>query len=125
NYKEDDASFISWVREKVANSYEHNKSKRLDDLLSLSRGPAQSVKCYTGYVLNGFRFHTKDYDKNLSTQNNGVVVVGDDGVDVNAIDYYGVLREVIELKFLGGRSLALFRCDWCDVYDKTKRVESG
>ncbi|CAI0559258.1 unnamed protein product, partial [Linum tenue] len=123
NYKEDDAGFISWFKKEVGNSYEPNKSKTLDDLLALSRGPAQTVKSYTGYVLNGYRFHTKDHDKNLRTQNSGVIVVGDDGVDVNAINYYGVLREVIELQFLGGRSLALFRCDWCDVYDKTKGLK--
>ncbi|CAL1411204.1 unnamed protein product [Linum trigynum] len=117
------ASFIKWFREKVARLPNNDKSKETEELLSLSRGPFVGVKCYTGYVINGFRFHTKDHDKHLKTQSSGVVVVGDNGVDVEAVDYYGVLRKVVELQFLGGRTLALFCCDWCDVYDKGKGVK--
>ncbi|CAN1832649.1 hypothetical protein LINPERHAP1_LOCUS33550, partial [Linum perenne] len=68
-------------------------------------------------------FHTKDHEKKRKTQNSGVIVTGDDGVDVEAIDYYGVLREAIELQFLGGRRVVLFRCDWCDVYDNVKGMK--
>ncbi|CAL5405203.1 unnamed protein product [Camellia sinensis] len=31
------------------------------------------------------------------------------------IDFYGVIREIIELKYLGGNSVFLFKCDWWDV----------
>ncbi|CAN1782497.1 hypothetical protein LINPERHAP1_LOCUS15867 [Linum perenne] len=57
------------------------------------------------------------------TQNSGVIVTGDDGDDSAAIDYYGVLREVIELQFLGGRRVVLFQCDWCDVCDNVKGLK--
>ncbi|CAN1343619.1 hypothetical protein LINPERPRIM_LOCUS39854 [Linum perenne] len=97
-------------------------SSTMADLLSLSRGPSQIVKCFKGYVINGHRYHIKDPNKQLKTQNYGVVVLGDDGTDVDAIDYYGSLREVIELDFLGGRTLTLFLCDWCDVHDKRKGI---
>ncbi|CAN0886069.1 hypothetical protein LINGRAHAP2_LOCUS15269, partial [Linum grandiflorum] len=36
---------------------------------------------------------------------------------------HGVLKEIVELQFLGGRRVVLFRCDWCDVYDKEKGVK--
>lgn len=32
-----------------------------------------------------------------------------------AIDYYGVLREVIELQDVGDLSVVLFKCDWYNV----------
>ncbi|CAN1271824.1 hypothetical protein LINPERPRIM_LOCUS14322 [Linum perenne] len=95
----------------------------MEDLLSLSRGPSTSALCYKGYIINGYCFHTKDHEKTLKTQNSGVIVIGDDGVGVDTIDYYGVLREIIELKYLGGRRVVLFRCDWCDVYDKTRGMQ--
>ncbi|CAN1273378.1 hypothetical protein LINPERPRIM_LOCUS15006 [Linum perenne] len=97
-------------------------SSTMVDLLSLSSGPSQIVKCFKGYVTNGHRYHTKDPNKQLKTQNYGVVVLGDDGTNLDAIEYYVSLREVIELDFLGGRTLTLFLCDWCDVHDKRKGI---
>ncbi|CAN1131860.1 hypothetical protein LINPERPRIM_LOCUS11315, partial [Linum perenne] len=43
----------------------NNDSEDMDDLLSLSRGPSTSVLCYKGYVINGYRFHTKDHENGL------------------------------------------------------------
>ena len=43
----------------------------------LSRGPNTLVICFKGYIINGFRFHTKDYKAKRKTQNSGVVVVAE------------------------------------------------
>ena len=43
-----------------------------DSLKWLARGPLNVGKAYSGYVINGFRFHTKDSEK--SRQNNGILV---------------------------------------------------
>ncbi|XP_058726059.1 uncharacterized protein LOC131597373 [Vicia villosa] len=40
-------------------------------LKKLSRGPNFVAKRYPGYVINGYRFHTRKRDTNLKTQNSG------------------------------------------------------
>ncbi|KAK4708890.1 hypothetical protein R3W88_029815 [Solanum pinnatisectum] len=61
-------------------------------------------------------------DKNLRTQNYGVVVVGETDKHSDNIDYYGVLTDILELQFTG-RRVVLFECKWFDAYDKTKGVK--
>nr|CAD1840602.1 unnamed protein product [Ananas comosus var. bracteatus] len=70
-----------------------------------------------------YRFQIEGIDKGLRTQNSGVVVVGDTGSETERRDYYGVLTEIIELQYLGGRRVVLFRCNWWDVYNKEKEVK--
>ena len=65
------------------------------DLLSLSHGPTKYVTSFTGYIVNGFKFYVERRDNNLSTQNSGVVVIGNTGNEVDSIDYYAVLKDVI------------------------------
>lgn len=100
--------------------HQDNNCSNWEELLSLSRGPIQYVKSFSGYVSNGFRFHTLQRDKNSRTQNSGVVVVGDTGDGHGTLDYYGVLKEVIKLEYLGGNYVVLFRCDWYDVWDSRR-----
>ncbi|XP_020243341.1 uncharacterized protein LOC109821575 [Asparagus officinalis] len=114
--KDWDKNFIEWFQSLVYQSYRED-----DDLLSLSHGPSKIVKCLTGFVINGHRFHTESRDNCLSTQNSGVAVVGDAG-DGGDIDYYGALVEVVELEYLGGRKVVLFRCKWWDVHGKGKET---
>ncbi|XP_059650484.1 uncharacterized protein LOC132296291 [Cornus florida] len=80
-----------------------------DDLFSLACGPDSRVNRYIGCIVNGIRFHTKDREKNRKTQNNGVIVKGED------IDFYGCLTDIIELSYDKKRQLFLFNCDWFDV----------
>ncbi|XP_020249180.1 uncharacterized protein LOC109826563 [Asparagus officinalis] len=48
-------------------------------------------------------------------------IVGDAG-NGGDIDYYGALVEVVELEYLGGRNVVLFRCKWWDVHGKGKET---
>jgi hypothetical protein len=42
-------------------------------LLSLlSLGSKRKVKCYNGYIVNGYVFHTEEYGDRRKTYNNGV-----------------------------------------------------
>jgi len=43
----------------VEELYEHDKTKKIEDLLSLARGPTQYVTSYSGYIVNGYRFRAK------------------------------------------------------------------
>ncbi|XP_057248854.1 uncharacterized protein LOC125494642 [Beta vulgaris subsp. vulgaris] len=103
-----------WDVEKL---HEEDNCPYGEEFLSLARGPIQYVTSFSGYVTNGFRFQTLQRDKNLRTQNSGVVVLGDTCDGHGALDFYGVLKEVLKLEYLGGNYIVLFRCDWYDVLD--------
>ena len=38
-------------------------------LSSLSLGPERKVKCYNGYFINGYMFHTEEYGHGRKTYN--------------------------------------------------------
>lgn len=93
--------------------HKENNPQVNEGLLSLARGPFDGVQRFTGYVVNGFRFHTKELEGKRSKQNSGILVKGMMGN--KKIDYYGVLKEIIELQYFKGKRIVLFKCDWWDV----------
>ena len=103
--------------------HELEKTDKMEDLLSLARGPTQYVTSFSGYIVNGYRFHTEERDKSFVTQNSGVVVIGNTGQRDENMDYYGILTDVLELQYLGGKRVVLFRCKWFDVYDTIRGVK--
>ncbi|KAG5600646.1 hypothetical protein H5410_032016, partial [Solanum commersonii] len=66
----------------------HDDSKKIADLLTLSRGPMKYVTKFKGYIINGYRFHVQDYDKGLRTQNCGIVVSAETDEEDKIIAYY-------------------------------------
>ena len=110
----------------------HHEGRISEHLLALSRGPNTCVTCFKGYIINGFRFHSKDRDNKRKTQNSGVVVVAKTSSFASARDmnpitgdvpYYGVLTEVVELHYLGGNRVVLFKCDWWDVINVGRGIK--
>ncbi|KAI3902903.1 hypothetical protein MKW92_014449, partial [Papaver armeniacum] len=90
------------------------------DIEILSCGPKKSVSCHKGYIVNGFRFHTTDHEKNRNTQNSGVCV----NVETSktySIDYYGRLDEVVALQYREGNQVVLFKCHWWDITESRKK----
>ena len=63
----------------------------IEDLASLARGPTKGIYSYKGYLINGFRFHTKRRQRQRKTQNNGVVVEGE--IKNGKKEFYSVLEE--------------------------------
>ncbi|XP_044501873.1 uncharacterized protein LOC123222913 isoform X1 [Mangifera indica] len=116
-YEEWNRRFIDWFKTKVATLQKHDNRKIVEELVSLSRGPSQSVCCFNGYVVNGYKFRVECHDEGFRTQNCGVVMTADIGSEMGNIDYSGILTEIIELQYLGGRKVVLFRCKWFDVHD--------
>ncbi|KAH0712739.1 hypothetical protein KY285_004319 [Solanum tuberosum] len=53
----------------------------------------------------------------------GTIVAGEIDEEDKTIDYYGELTDILELQFIGGRRLVLFRCMWFDVYDNERGVK--
>ena len=80
-----------------------------EELIALARGPNKVVNRYNGFVINGFKFHTKDREKFRKTQNSGVMVEADGKI------YYGALKDIYELDYFGMFKVVLFRCDWIDI----------
>ncbi|XP_073137452.1 uncharacterized protein [Henckelia pumila] len=86
----------------------------------LAHGPRKHVTSYTGYIINGHRFHTIDIER--STQDSGVSIEADticqsSGNDyshtVGRLSYYGVIREIILLDYYSFQ-VPFFRCDWAN-----------
>ena len=107
----------------MAQLHKDGKCPLGDELLSLSRCPTNYGTSFSGYITNGYRFHTQSREKNLQTQNSGVFVLGNMGAGTENIDYYGVLTEVVRLEYMGGNHVVLFRCNWWDVHDAGRGVK--
>jgi len=68
-------------------------------LSSLSLRPERKCKCYNGYFVNGYVFHTEEYRQ-------------------------GRLEEVIELQYHNEQNIVfLFKCYWYDTTDRVIRVD--
>ena len=80
-----------------------------DELIALARGPNKIVNRYNGFIINGFKFHTREREKFRKTQNSGVMVEAD------GKSYYGALKDIYELDYYGKFKVVLFRCDWIDI----------
>ncbi|KAK5825083.1 hypothetical protein PVK06_019885 [Gossypium arboreum] len=47
------------------------------DVIALARGPHKVVSTYDGFIVNGFRVHTKKHEQHCKNQNNDVMVFAD------------------------------------------------
>ena len=90
-------------------------------MFALSSGPDLRVKTDAACSVNGVRYSTVAREKHLKTQNSGVMAKGTHRGET--IEFYGVLKEVIELQYNSNlqhrRSVVLFRCDWYNQEGKT------
>jgi len=92
-------------------------------LSSLSLGPERKCKCYNEYFVNGYVFHTEEYEQGRKTYNNGVCVNGSTSSELE-VDYYGRLEEVVELQYYNEQNrVFLFKCYWYDMTDRGIRVD--
>lgn len=94
-----------------------NQLGATSNLLGLAQGPDRVVTSVDGYMVNGSMFRTKDSEMVRDTQNSGVVVMGE-----NDREYYGVLRDIIEVQYIGGNRVILFKCDWWDVHSPGRGI---
>lgn len=94
-----------------------DSSLTMRELYALACGPDRRVNRYSGCIVNGIRFHTKEREMHLRTQNCGVVVKGEH--HLQETDFYGVLKDIIALEYIDNKRVFLFKCDWWDVRNKT------
>ncbi|TYK01403.1 uncharacterized protein E5676_scaffold29G00990 [Cucumis melo var. makuwa] len=73
----------------------HESANLSDDFFSLAMGPSFDVRCYNGCIVSGLRFHTVELDSRRTTQNSGVMVIGEsDASGTGNNNFYGILDEV-------------------------------
>ncbi|KAK9162599.1 hypothetical protein Syun_003501 [Stephania yunnanensis] len=85
------------------------KSNASKELIYIAKSPNNIAKRFSGFIINGFRFHTKSRERFRKTQNSGVVVV------VDEVPYYGVLTDIIEIDYYRLFKVVMFKCDWVDI----------
>jgi hypothetical protein len=98
------------------------------DLRRLSRGCGLKVKSYDIYEVNGHRFRSEKYEKsraNLTTINTGVLAVGVDDGSSTSLEYYGIIKDIIQLRFDGDSdfTLVLFECHWFHPTNGVRHLE--
>jgi hypothetical protein len=116
-------NFVTWFKEHALRA-----SNVLPDLRQLSYGYI-TITRYGRYDINGFRFRStifEDAHPLAATCNTGVVVraVDDEGQEIN---YYGVIKDILELTFGGDKDLRVvfFYYDWFDPTHGTRENKYG
>ncbi|XP_050887893.1 uncharacterized protein LOC127093034 [Lathyrus oleraceus] len=113
--------FVEWFKKRAL------LSDVSENLRKLSRGPNEIARCFSGYVINGYMFHTKQRNAKRKTQNSGVTLAAitesfsstkDENPITQSITYYGLITEIIEVDYYGKLKFVLFRCDWFEVEEE-------
>ncbi|XP_071688802.1 uncharacterized protein [Rutidosis leptorrhynchoides] len=126
--------FEEWLSDYVDEDMTSRDNRITSDIETLTNGPSEVVKKYKGYIINGFRFHIKDVEKNRTTQNSRVILQAltssfssarDNNPIVGDVTYYGVLKDIIELQYGDEKKVVLFHCDWISSGYRIKVDENG
>lgn len=93
------------------------------DMVALAKGPNNWCIKHKSFVINGYRFRINKIDKKMKNQNSGVFVRAtrnsyasrqDRNPIDGELDYYGILKDIIELDYEGVGKIILFDCFWCN-----------
>ncbi|GFZ06764.1 DEAD-box protein abstrakt [Actinidia rufa] len=101
--------FPKWFKEQINRLRANNSKVATDDLWSLANGPNLLVE-YSGCIVNGVRFRTRELDNRRKTQNSGVLAVGD--YEGKMHNFYGHLINDREFEYMCQNKVILFQCDW-------------
>lgn len=113
--------FSEWFKERASHE---DVPKQLKDL---SRGPNTVAKRFSSYVINGYKFQTREHDASHTTQNSGVTLVcetpsfasaKDNNPMTKAVTYFGAINDIIELDYYACFKFVLFNCDWFEVEEE-------
>jgi Domain of unknown function (DUF4216) len=107
--------FANWLHNKILTNDNYNDTLRI-----IALRPEKRAMCYEGCDTNIFQFYTKAHEQHRSRDNSGVCVRGET-TNQTQHDYYGVLKEVIELTYDGvDNKVLLFKCHWFDITNGVK-----
>ncbi|XP_042964514.1 uncharacterized protein LOC122298711 [Carya illinoinensis] len=114
------SQFPSWFRARIRELCAVRPIEVFDDIYALACGPDPWVTSYAGCIMNGVQFHTKEHERHHRTQNIGVAVHGEHRG--SPVDFYMVLHDIIEIRYMGWRKFYLFQCVWYDVGDSRRGI---
>lgn len=89
----------------------------------MALGPRDTAIRFSGYIINGVRYHTKERELKRKTQNSGVMLKAktssySSARDMNPqegdVTYYGRITDMVELYYTHDHKHVLFNCDWID-----------
>jgi hypothetical protein len=89
-----EAEFENWFRHRICGHNVETVSKQIYDLAC---GPDHQVAMFKSCIVNGVRFHIKDYERTLRTQNSGIIVPREHRM--KNIDFYGELKNILVLRY--------------------------
>ncbi|KAH0724842.1 hypothetical protein KY284_000707 [Solanum tuberosum] len=94
-------------------------------LKEVALGLEYQVLAMNKYCVNGFKFQTEEVSWNKKTNNSGVYIQGDVDGTGQTIEYYGVIQEIIEVRYSGWpyKKIVLFRCEWFDPSHRGTKVD--
>ncbi|KAL4035704.1 hypothetical protein IC575_004409 [Cucumis melo] len=131
--EEHNRSFSRWLSTRVALALEVPKNSITPSLRWIAHGPSPHVATYSGYIINGYHYHTKRRDDIRRVQNSGVSITAttmqvssskDKNPVMSDMTFYGVIREIWEIDY-HQLSFILFKCDWVDNRSGVKVDELG
>ncbi|XP_062094316.1 uncharacterized protein LOC133800374 [Humulus lupulus] len=79
--------FPQWFKERVNGLHESTPTEVNNELYALANKSSGTVYSYPGMIVNGVKFVTRGRDMKLKTQNCGVMVPSEEGVN-----YYGTMK---------------------------------
>ncbi len=125
--------FIKWLKEYISAEFIANPSSVSERLRWLAKGPAIHVISYTGYLMNGYTFYTKEHNDRRRMQNSGVTLVAEamhisSAKDRNPIyanmSYFGVIERIWELDYTMFQ-VPVFQCKWVENNNGVQMDELG
>ncbi|KAK2997534.1 hypothetical protein RJ639_026360 [Escallonia herrerae] len=93
-------TFHIWFRNHVQMLYEEGDEALSEEAISLAMGPLKKAERYTGYVINGFKYHTKARESNRATQHSGVMVKANTDSYASARDMNPIAGDIMVLDLL-------------------------
>lgn len=99
--------------------YKKDNTSRKLQVLALN--PNRTAKRFSGYVINGFCFHTKIRNSRCTTQNSSVFFTAETTMFaslkaqnpiIRDVNYYGSIEDIIEVDYWGVFTVVLFKCFW-------------
>ncbi|KAL4038500.1 hypothetical protein IC575_002121 [Cucumis melo] len=124
---------VNGVLPYVALALDVPKNSITPSLRWIAHGPSPDVATYSGYIINGYYYHTKRRDDIRRVQNSGVSITAttmqvssskDKNPVMSDMTFHGVIREIWEIDY-HQLSFILFKCDWVDNRSGVKVDELG
>ncbi|KAL0560219.1 hypothetical protein IC582_000619 [Cucumis melo] len=131
--EEHNRSFSRWLSTRVALAHKVPKNSIMPSLRWIAHGPSLDVTTYSGYIINGYYYHTKRRDDIRRVQHSGVSITAttmqvSSSKDKNPVmldmTFYGVIQKIWEID-CHQLSFILFKCDWVDNRSGVKVDELG